>query len=264
MRHGLKNTLKQTPIYNLYKQHLLPRQVARAFWNWTEDDERRLNFYQRLIKPGSTVFDVGANMGNRAKVFLRLRTHVIAVEPQPICADFLETALKNNPDFKLIRKALGPQKGEAEMLISDAHTVSSLSTGWIEATQRSGRFAECKWDEKYTVEIDTLDNIIASYGHPNFIKVDVEGYEFEVLSGLSKPVDIISIEFTPEYIENTYKCIEHISSISDTEFQVAVGESMRFELPSWVSKQEIKEILSHIEQSSFGDIYMRRRIESIS
>jgi len=74
---------------------------------------------------------------------------------------------------------------------------------------------------------------------PSFIKIDVGGNEFEVLSGLSRPINYIFIEFAAENIHNTYKCINYVDSLSRAEYQVSKGETMEFVLPSWVSKQEI-------------------------
>ena len=52
----------------------------------------------------------------------------------------------------------------------------------------NGRFKDYVWDKSYEVPVDTLDNMIEKYGTPKFIKIDVEGYEYEVLQGLTKKV----------------------------------------------------------------------------
>src|ERR1051325_7606598 len=109
MKQLAKNLLKKTPIHTLYMRYFYTRKISREFSKWTENDERRFNFYKQLINPGDLVFDVGANLGNRTKAFLKLGAHVVAFEPQRMCADFLEAMLKNDRHFKLVKKALGPQ-----------------------------------------------------------------------------------------------------------------------------------------------------------
>ena len=241
-------------LQRAYATHRMRRKYRR----WNEEDARRLEFYGQFIKPGDLVFDVGANIGNRTKIFLKLGARVVAVEPQALCADFLQSELGKDANFKLVRMALGASKGEAEMLVSNAHTISSLSEEWINATRESGRFRQYEWNKRQSVEVSTLDSLIREYGNPVFVKVDVEGFEYEVISGFSGKVDYFSIEFTPELIDKTYKCISHITSLYDAEFQLSLGESMEFYLDSWVDESEIREILSRFGYSDFGDVYVHR------
>ena len=102
--------------------------------------------------------------------------------------------------------------------------ISSLSSDWVRAVQKTGRFSEYKWNRKQTVFIDTLDSLIAQYGVPAFMKIDVEGFEDQVVSGLSIPVGAISMEFN---------------------------------LPKWVDEEEITRTLFEISSVSFGDLYAR-------
>lgn len=254
MKASLKKIIKNNFIYKKIDRSLL----TRSFNKWTETDEIRYEFYRQFIKGDDTVFDIGANMGNRSKIFLKLGAKVVAVEPQQVCIDFLESVIINNTRFSLVKKALGSEKGEKEMLISDAHTISSLSPGWIEATKKSGRFAEFEWNKKELVNVTTLDALINDYGNPSFIKIDVEGYEYEVLSGLSVPVNCLSIEFTPEFAENTFKCIRHMNSISGYQYQFSAGENMKFEFPGWIATDEILEYLKSLDKKEFGDVYIKK------
>jgi FkbM family methyltransferase len=254
----LKEILRRTRLYRVYQRQRVLGRETDSFANWTEADEQRLGFYREFIGPGDLVFDVGANLGTRSKVFLELGAEVVAFEPQRLCADFLIQVLGTHPRFKLLRKALGARPEIGEMHISDTHYISSLSRDWIEATSRTGRFQGHNWATKQRVEIDTLDNAIAMHGCPRFIKIDVEGYEAEVLSGLSQPIQCISIEFTPERIENTYRCIERLCTMGETEFQISLHESSKFELPTWSSSGVVKEILAQIDPPAYGDLYVRR------
>lgn len=262
MNHRMKSFLKRTPIYPLYcrfvRPHVVARRLLHQFHTWSHEDEERLKFYRQFVKHGDIVFDVGVNVGNRTKVFLKLGAQVVGYEPQQICVEFLNRVLRSHPHFQLVQKALGAQVGETQMLISDTHTISSMSPRWIESVKRSGRFGKEEWNKSQPVEITTLDLAIQEHGRPAFIKIDVEGYEYEVLSGLSEVIDMISIEFTPEYLDNTFKCIDHLSSLStELEFQISIGESMEWHLPVWVAKSQIKDALLQLPARKFGDLYIR-------
>ena len=56
------------------------------------------------------------------------------------------------------------------------------------SSELSGDMATAvRWDSSI-VPATTLDELIAAYGIPAFVKIDVEGMEHEVLAGLSQPV----------------------------------------------------------------------------
>ena len=76
--------------------------------------------------------------------------------------------------------------------------------------QTSGRFGDCQWNQTTTVSVTTLDSLFAEHGVPQFIKIDVEGFEYEVVSGLSQPIKALSMEFTPEFLDSTLKCLDFI------------------------------------------------------
>lgn len=253
---SLTTIAKRTPLYPVYR-HFAYRRMTRNFWEWSGEDQKRFDFYRQFVATGDLVFDVGANLGNRAKVFSRLGAVVVAVEPQTACADFLLAAFHDTANFHLVRKALGSSAGQAEMLISNAHTISSLSPDWVRSVTESGRFAEYEWNRKETVLIDTLDNLMAQYGCPAFVKIDVEGFEDQVVSGLSTPVGALSMEFCPEFMESTLRCIGHLCRIGDFRFQISLDESMEFALPKWVTAEEIRRALSEVPSTAFGDLYAR-------
>jgi hypothetical protein len=99
----------------------------------------------------------------------------------------------------------------------------------VQAVRDSGGFSEFTWTGKQTIEVTTLDSLIEEFGSPGFIKIDVEGYEFEVLSGLSRPVRALSFEF-PEYLAAASQRVERLCSLGNTEFNYSLGASMKLAL----------------------------------
>jgi FkbM family methyltransferase len=226
---------------------------------WTATDDLMLGFYSRFLKPGDLCFDVGANIGNRSKIFLKLGAKVIALEPQKQCVRVLRSAFSHEPSFDLIEAACGSKVAKTEMLIADGTTISTLSRGWANAVCASGRFSAQRWIGKEEVDVITLDSIITKYGVPAFLKIDVERYEYEVLSGLTRPVNVFSIEYTPEWHMNSMKCIEHASSLGDVVWNFSNGESMAFINDKWMSSEQLINTLQglHFDLTLWGDIYGR-------
>ena len=215
-------------------------------------------FYGRFIKAGDLCFDVGANVGNRTDVFLRLGARVIAVEPQPFCVATLTRRFGGDGRVTLVPKALGRSPGQGQLQVSQAHTLSSMSADWIRTVKASGRFRDYEWRQKITVPVTTLDELIADYGTPAFCKIDVEGFELPVLQGLSRPLRAVSFELTPEYIDSAIACLTHLASLGPTEFNYSIAETMEMELPQWVDAGTMVQALASLpDRSIFGDIYAR-------
>ena len=103
--HILKNLIRRTPLYPF----LQSRRSARNFTfpEWTDHDQEMLNFYAQFIGPNKMFYDVGANIGNRTNVFLRLNIKVISVEPQKSCIQALEQRFKKSKDLTILPSAVG-------------------------------------------------------------------------------------------------------------------------------------------------------------
>jgi len=107
----------------------------------------------------------------------------------------------------------------------------------------------------------TPDKLIERFGLPAFIKIDVEGFETEVLRGLSHPVKMISCEYTvPEQAGKTIDCVESIERNSPQVLcNYSIGESMEFALKDWIPASELKKHLltREFNATGFGDIYIQ-------
>lgn len=227
---------------------------------WRKADAQRFAFYQSLINPTDLVFDVGANMGNRSKIFRSIGARVVAFEPQSHCARFLAAAFSGDPGFTLIQAALSNTEGESVMHLSEAHVLSTLDTEWMDRMNNGGRFAN-QWDKTEQVRLTTLDKSIERFGQPAFIKIDVEGHEFNVVKGLSHPVQLLSMEFASESLDSINQCVDHLDTLAKYEYRLSFGESMQFDGPAWSDGTEIKARLERSKEQDplvWGDIYARR------
>jgi hypothetical protein len=97
--------------------------------------------------------------------------------------------------------------------------------------------------------------LISSYGRPDFIKIDVEAYEAEVLAGLSEPVGALSFEYQGAYVEVTHQCLDHLGD----EFTYALtrAEEPVFVTP-WLDTTGVRAFLADVGPSDYGDVFARR------
>ena len=227
--------------------------------------KKLLKFYSQFLKKDDLCFDIGANYGSRTDIFLKLGARVVVIEPQDACMQELQKKYGNNKKVILIKKAISDNLGEEELMISDSHTLSSMSKEWINSIKSSDMFfvstQAFSWQKSAKVQVTTLNQLIKEYGKPAFCKIDVEGYEYKVLKGLLEPIRVISFEFTPtqEFILSAINTIEHIASIGEVKFNYSFGESISLVLNKWVGPDEISNIFLNLPKKApiSGDIYAR-------
>ena len=214
---------------------------------------------KEIIRKDDLVFDVGANTGNKSYEFLKHETRVIGFEPQPLCAKYCRKRFANNSNFMLEEIGLDSVEGGSIIYESRASGLSSMSTEFINTVKKE-RFRKYTWENKITIKVDTLDNMIKKHGKPHFIKIDVEGYEYNVLKGLTIPIDIISIEYTPELVNNTLACIDYLESLNkNIIFNYGFRENTFFKYQKWISRNEIVSYLKSVKdyKFEFGDVYIK-------
>ena len=224
---------------------------------------RRL--YGPFVGPDDLVFDVGAHMGDRAVALSALGARVVALEPQPHVRRWLERLVAGRPGVTVRAEAVGPVAGSASLAISRrTPTVSTLARGWRTALpERNPSFRAVRWEETIDVPVTTLDGLIAVYGLPRFCKIDVEGYEAEVLAGLSRPIPALSVEFVSGMLEVAVACVRRLETLATYEFNAIGGERRAFLSPRWLTADET---VAWLEGGAggwrSGDLYARTSSES--
>jgi FkbM family methyltransferase len=146
------------------------------------------DFMRRALKPGDTMFDIGANFGWFSLHALELvgRTgSVWAFEPQAtLCEELKANAALNgfantiDQQFIICNCAVGEREGDVSFTSYSGRSHAYLS---MYDSSRGENLSQ------FSVKINTLDTIVANmptrFSPPAFVKCDVEGAEFSVLKG---------------------------------------------------------------------------------
>lgn len=219
---------------------------------------RRL--YADFVAPGELVFDIGAHLGDRTLAFNALGARVVALEPQPRIFAWLNRSVGHRPGITVQASAAGGAPGEARLAISAANpSVSTLADDWRSTIgDRNPGFADVRWEHEVRVPVTTLDDLIREHGVPSFCKIDVEGYEAEVLRGLSQPLAALSMEFVSGALPVARACVARLGELGAYEFNVIGGEGRRFLWPEWRAPEEAVRWLDRGASGlASGDLYAR-------
>src|SRR5437764_3580188 len=213
--------------------------------------------YAEFVAPGDLVFDIGAHVGDRIAAFRRLGARVVAVEPQPLLVKTLELLYSRDRSVMIEPIAAGRDRGELVLNLNlDNPTVSTASDAFIRAARGAPGWRHERWIDRISVPMITLDALIARHGMPAFIKIDVEGFEAEVLAGLTRPPAALSFEFTTIQREIALGCLERCGVLGYAKFNAAIGEEQSFVFPEWCSRDEIAAWIRALPPATnSGDIY---------
>lgn len=213
--------------------------------------------HARFLKPGDLAFDVGSHVGDRVASFRRLGARAVALEPQPALARTLRILFALDREVTVEQAAVGREKGEIELKLNLRNpTVATASKEFIEAADGAPGWEGQAWTRSIRVPMTTLDDLITRHGEPAFVKIDVEGFEDEVLAGLSRPLSALSLEFTTIQRDVALRAIERLSRTGAYSFNVSLGENQRFEHPRALGAAEISRWIEELPmEANSGDVY---------
>ena len=216
--------------------------------------------YAQFVRAGDLAFDIGSHVGDRIGAFRRCGARVIALEPQPDCARVIRALYQGDNHVTLVESACGPKSGRLELHINSANpTVTTASSDFVKAADGAGGWEGQRWDRSIDVPVTTLDALIAAHGRPAFVKIDVEGFEADVLAGLSLPLPALSFEFTTIQRDVAARCLELLAASGTYGFDVALGESQKLELGRWVGAAEMRAFIEQLpHEANSGDVYAKQ------
>jgi FkbM family methyltransferase len=234
--------------------------VARSLRIYYGDNPRRRAMdalYARFLRSGDLAFDIGSHVGDRVASFRRLGARAVAIEPQPALARTLRILFAFDRGVTIERLAVGATEGEIELKLNLRNpTVATASEEFIHAANGAPGWEGQEWTRAIKVPMTTLDALIARHGEPRFVKIDVEGFEDEVVAGLSRPLHSLSLEFTIIQRAVALQAIERLGRLGAYSFNAALGESQKLAHDAPLDARAIAHWIEGLPVSAnSGDIY---------
>lgn len=203
---------------------------------------RRRAYFQPFVRPGDLVFDIGAHRGHYAETFRELGARVVAVEPNPSLAAEIR---RHFPGIAVVGAAVGAKPGTATLNIGRDDQHSTVSREWAAVHPE-------RWQDTITVPMTTLDELILEHGEPGFVKIDVEGFETEVLRGLTVAPPAVSFEFQAALPDpEPFRLLDALGN-----YEYAVASSPYVRSPHWDDSARASLLVAAV-QSGSGDVLAR-------
>lgn len=217
-------------------RHAFPLYRLLYFRYKRKKDKHHLELIQRILKPGSIVIDIGANIGFFTKFLsgcVGEKGHVYAFEPDKTNFHHLKNELKGSTNTTIVQKAVSATSGKLTLYTSDLLNVDHRT------------YEPENYRDKYSVEKTSVDDFVNGRFKVDFIKMDIQGFEMEALKGMENTLrnnnDIVLLmELWP------YGLLQAGSSVTEVvDFIAAIGlniYSVHSGFPVLFSKQDAKEI----------------------
>lgn len=207
-----------------------------------ERQQQEPKFYKKLLqgsKGDNLIFDVGANLGYKSVIFLDIVKNVVAFEPSSRLCDYLENRFKTR-NLIVYNCALGSHPHFTHFyVVEDNEAYNSLNKKHIETTAYKRGIATINTVKPKPIKVEVLENFIKTLGIPKYIKIDVEGYELEVLKGLKTAVSVISFEANlPDFRDETVLAVKYLDELSSGKYKYNFTATLEFLNDRFVSAQD--------------------------
>jgi len=181
----------------------------KGYWYHGKNRERlSMGRFAQIIRPGATVIEIGGHIGYITQYFAHLagpEGKVYVFEPGSNNLPYIRRNTAGLANTVLIEKAVSDAPGTAVLFEEDlTGQNNSLDSDYhYRKNNQNFSFVDTHVTER-AVEVVTLDDFCAAAIRPDFIKIDVEGFEVNVLRGMGRVLaarPVMMIEITKNHAE---------------------------------------------------------------
>ena len=258
MKKRIRHYLHRQPWYHRYRYGPLLGTVI----GWLLSDlqmaaRREAQLYSELLDllgaPAKLCFDIGAHRGDISARLLATGATVVAVEPQPHFQRVLSGRFHGESRFNLLPVAVGARSGTQSLLLNETRDArSTLSEEWHrhQPENQDGPTATIE------VEVTTLRGLMQEHGVPDLLKIDVEGYEREVLSTFDhESIGLIVFEANLElFLAESLQIVEQLLP----DYRFAIAEDLQLGKEWFDSLPALTQTLRQLAPASVDVVALRK------
>ncbi len=171
-----------------------------------EPDETQV--VKQYVKPGYCCLDIGANIGYYTVLMAELGAYVDAFEPESTNYLVLQENVSKYDRVNTYNYAVSNVKQKLDLYLA--------RVGQENINHGMHRMYKSKWCSDKPVKLNTMTIDSMKKEHVDFVKMDVEGWEFKVLLGMKKTIKrfrpTMMIEFHPPTLQEAGEIPEHVYS----------------------------------------------------
>jgi FkbM family methyltransferase len=155
--------------------------ICKELYIYRKREQFSTEFIKKFITENEVIIDIGSNIGYYALIEAQVanRGEVYCIEPVSTNVEILKRNIELNHynNISVFQYAIGDKDGKGRMYICDKCNISSFI-----------KKPETNLIREIEVPLMTLDKFVERYVHcyPTFIRMDVEGYEYQIIKGSSK------------------------------------------------------------------------------
>jgi len=164
-----------------------------------------------------SVIDIGANVGQWSSALLEITSpeRLEIFEPNPQAHALLMTRIAGRPAARVHQLALGSEPGTLTLNVTATSTFASLLSP-LESVRKYYGAHNMEVAERVAVRVETLDNVVRDMQRIDLIKLDVQGFERQVIAGAGQTLGraralLVEANFVPHYeTEDTFSTITEL------------------------------------------------------
>ena len=190
----------------------------------------------------SLLFDIGANRGLYLDANRNKYMQSILVEANPSLCSFLEKKYIGDTSVQIVNCIVSNKTSET-FYISNADTISTVDRDWIENSRFAGSY---QWQPIENIPAVSIDALITKYGVPSFIKIDVEGYEYNVLLSMTKAYCPLSFEWAEEKKDELLLSLKYLQELGYSRFTIQQEDKYDYLIDEndWLTYEDIYVMLN--------------------
>tara|TARA_Y100001970_G_C14237407_1_gene862695 strand:+ start:1166 stop:2107 length:942 start_codon:yes stop_codon:yes gene_type:complete len=210
--------------------------ISQALYLYGDRELQLKYILSKEIKPGYRIIDLGANLGYYPLIeyqLLKGQGKIFALEPSPSNFKTLEKNILHNRASDLIETfpyAGGEKSGKEKFYLSTHSNVNTM----IPKEYSTGKSSLGVDGNYIEVEVIELSSFIKKIGVINLIRMDIEGYEVEVLSGLRDAIEsglfsgqIVFECHSPKYDDSQHSIREQLNMLFSNGYFAKYMTSIR-------------------------------------